>query len=462
MARMLIPCALAVLLAGLVPMSAAPVPESTETVIRLQVAPMAAPRPALKYQLLPEVHELQPGQVVHNFLKSFMEQNYFFFNKEAEEKREQYLTMPLADLPLKEIRASYGTNSGLRQADYAARLETVDWQMLPILRREGINALLPEVQQLRRLAAALKVRFRLEVAEKRFDDAVRTAKTMLALSRALGEHPTLIAALVGVAIANMAIGPIEEMIEQPGSPNLYWALTSLPDPLVELRKVMQGERLLMGKLLESFEDPSPQSAEQLDRLIQELDRTFKNQVDKFDAAKYVKKKVADSGQLKAARQRLIDAGCDAKQVNAYLSEQVILADEYLTFLAERDELAKAILLPHYQMQTVLAGHREKASEEGLFLGLIPAIRKVKLIHSRLAQRLALLRVVESLRLHAAERGGFPSKLDEVRVPLPDDPVTGKPFQYRLEGGKAILQGTPAHGEEKNPVWNVRYELTLRK
>ena len=40
------------------------------------------------------------------------------------------------------------------------------------------------------------------------------------VSRHMGQHPTLIGDLVGIAIAAMAIGPIEEMIGQPGCPNL--------------------------------------------------------------------------------------------------------------------------------------------------------------------------------------------------------------------------------------------------
>jgi hypothetical protein len=76
------------------------------------------------------------------------------------------------------------------------------------------------------------VRFRSEVALGRFDDAVRTAKTLFALSRHLGEDPTLVGNLVGLAVANMAIDSLDEMLEQPGCPNLYWALTKLPTPLV--------------------------------------------------------------------------------------------------------------------------------------------------------------------------------------------------------------------------------------
>jgi hypothetical protein len=58
------------------------------------------------------------------------------------------------------------------QADYAARLDTPDRQVLLQAKREGIALPLAEVPQLRALASALKVRCRAEVAERRFDDAV--------------------------------------------------------------------------------------------------------------------------------------------------------------------------------------------------------------------------------------------------------------------------------------------------
>ena len=183
---------------------------------------------------------MNPGNPIQGYMKCFMEQQKFFFDKEAFERREKLLAMPLKELPAQELR-DYG-GFALSQADWAARLDTPDWQILLKLKADGIGLLLPDVQELRPLAGALKVRFRAEVALGRFDDAIRTAKTMFAMSRHLGEHPTLIGNLVGFAVANTAIGPLEEMLEQPGCPNLYWALTNLPDPLVPLDKGMEGER----------------------------------------------------------------------------------------------------------------------------------------------------------------------------------------------------------------------------
>ncbi len=223
-----------------------------DAVVRLTVQPMPAPKPALKYQLLPELRELNPGNAAQNYLKCFMEQRSFFFNKEAAAERARYQTMPLAELPLDKLR-NYG-GSALRQADWAARLDAIDWQALERIQNGGMETLPDELGPLQDLAAALQVRFRAEVAGRHFDDAIRTAKTMFALGRHLGEHPTEVADLVGLWVAHLGLGTLEEMVQQPGCPNLYWALTDLPCPLVDLRKGVQGDRTLVAAELRSLRD----------------------------------------------------------------------------------------------------------------------------------------------------------------------------------------------------------------
>ena len=132
---------------------------------------------------------MNPGNPIQNYMKCMMEQKKFFFDEEAFQHREKLLTMPLKELPAQELQ-EYG-RFALSQADWAARLDNPDWQVLLKLKADGIELLLPEVQQIRSLARALQVRFRAEIAQWRFDDAIRTAKTMFAMSRHLGEHPTL-------------------------------------------------------------------------------------------------------------------------------------------------------------------------------------------------------------------------------------------------------------------------------
>jgi hypothetical protein len=95
--------------------------------------------------------------------------------------------------------------------------------------------------------------------------------------------------------------------------------------------------------------------------------------------------------------------------------------------------------------------------------LVTAVIKVKRAQARIDQRIALLRHVEALRMYAADNDGkLPTKLDEVKVPLPVDPVTGKPFLYEVSGGTALIKGSPPKGEEQNAAYNVRYAVTIKK
>ena len=117
-----------VLLAAVLLAAAPPDSRADEAAVRFTVRPMPAPKPVLRYQLLPEWAELSPGNAAQGYLLCFMEQRTFFFGKEAVAERARYLAMPLAELPADRLR-EYG-GAALRQADWAARLDTVDWQYL--------------------------------------------------------------------------------------------------------------------------------------------------------------------------------------------------------------------------------------------------------------------------------------------------------------------------------------------
>jgi hypothetical protein len=81
--------------------------------------------------------------------------------------------------------------------------------------------------------------------------------------------------------------------------------------------------------------------------------------------------------------------------------------------------------------------------------------------ARLDRRVAALRVVEAIRMYAATKGGaLPESLDNITdVPVPLDPVTGKPFGYHLEGGRAQVSG-PSGGMA--PVYRLSYGITVVK
>jgi hypothetical protein len=470
---------------------------------------MAAPKPALKYQLLPELHELNAGNAAHNYLKCFMEQRKFFYGKEAVADRVRYQTMPLAELPLDKLR-DYGRNP-LRQADWAARLDTNDWQDLKRLQDGDLEQVPPGVGPLQVLAAALQVRFRAEVAGRRFDDAIRTAKTMFALARHLGEHPSEVANLVGLWTAHLGLNTLAEMVQQPGCPNLYWALTDLPYPLVDLRKGVHGQRTLLAAELRGLRDDAPMTDAEIDKFVEHYCgmRSFERE-QAGEAPRNqrlaLKARVKDVERVAAAGRRLADAGYSEALVNRLPPLQIILLDEKRAYEIERDERMKLVALPLRQIDSLVnasspqtprpriggeglssplpaptrsgaevssplapgsveggKGEGVVRGADGLFMDRLPDIIKLRRTQGQLEQQIALLRLVEALRLYAAEHDGrMPDELADITVPLPADPVTGKPFAYMLEGATARISGSSLAGENSLPENTPHYSVTVKR
>jgi hypothetical protein len=442
----------------------APSSRAEEAVVRLAVRPMRAPQPALKYQLLPELGELNPGNAAQNYMKCFMEQRIFFYSKEGAAERTRYQTLPLSELAAIKL-AGYG-GSALGQADWAARLDSLDWQDVSRVQGGRIERVPAELGPLQILAAALQARFRIEVAGRRFDDAIRTAKTMFALGRHLGEHSTEIADVIGLSAVHMGLGTLEEMVQQAGCPNLYWALTHLPSPLVDLRKGVQGDRTVVSAELALLRNDVPMTERELERFVGRISgvisfaREQSGQPPRNLRAR-LGTRVKDAERVRAARARLVAAGCAADVVKKLGPLQIILLDEKQTYEIERDDRIKLLTVPLWQIDSMAGTVEPTQDAQGLLADLLPHIVELRRTQGLLEQQIALLRHVEALRLHAADHGGkLPETLSEVAVPLPVDPFSGKPFLYAHQGATAQLCGSRIGCDGKGFQRQPNYEVTL--
>ncbi len=310
------------------------------------------------------------------------------------------------------------------------------------------------------------MRFRAEIAQARFDDALRTSKTLFAISRHLGAHPTIIGNLVGMAIAALATSQLEEMLEQPGCPNLYWALTNLPSPLIPLDKGMDGERVMHQWVFRDLSDSVPMNQAQLDRFLADKDRLL--EIGQSSSAKpgvraWLGARTKDEKVVSAARRRLVEYGLREERLARFPAEQVILLDEKRELEVRFDDDMKTITFPLWQVEALTAQIKVKKPPALFADALVPFVRNARQAQARIDQRIALLRHIEALRLHAAEHSGaLAAKLSDISVPLPVDPVTGKPFRYEATGNTAHLRGSPPSGLENVPVFNPHYEVTLQK
>ena len=373
------------------------------------------------------------------------------------------LTEPLEELP-------YDGRFELRQIDWAARLDTPDWQVLRRLKADGIEVPIPDVQAIRAMQRALQVRFRAEIALGRFDDAIRTAKTFFAMSRHLGQHPTLVGDLVGLAIAAVTIDLLDKMLDQPDCPNLYWALTNLPRPLISLDKGTQGERVIMAWVFRDLNDSAAMSSEQIKAFIAHMNRMLVHNMlvieetpTNPDVRAWLDARTKDDAVVRAARERLVEFGLPAERLLRFPADQVILLDEKREFEELFDEVVKTIDYPFWQVEALNARIELKKPPPLFADVLLPIMHGARRAQGRIDQLIGLLRHVEALRLYAAEHDGtLPAKLSDVPVPLPVDPFTGKPFRYEVTGSTAHLRGTPPPCLEKDPAFNMHYEVTFQK
>ncbi len=177
--------------------------------VRMVLHPMPAPRPALRYQLLPPFSERRPGNAAVWWNRVTAEQFAFFHECRSEggrlERIQKWFEVPLGDPREKELRKSadpLGPAAIFRSMDRAARFASCDCQ-LPLGEEPYFQILLPDLQQASIFGRLLAAKARAEIADGRFGDAVRTFQTGYALARHLGESPTLVSSLIGINVAGI-------------------------------------------------------------------------------------------------------------------------------------------------------------------------------------------------------------------------------------------------------------------
>jgi hypothetical protein len=441
----------------------------------LTISPAPAPVPALKYRLFPRWDERKEGNAVPIYLRLVHEQNDASRRKWVDTPK-KWNELPLDRLPVaeaKEFLKGYGRF--LQQLDLGARRKRAEWNYT-LDQGSPVDILLPDVQNMRGYMPLLILRARVEGAEGNYPAAVRSLATGIAFCRQVGDAPFLISGLVGIAGENLFTECVLDLVERPDAPNLYWALAELPRPLIDLRGSLEFEERMVELQFPDLADlDRPRSPAEWDaalaRVRTELNRLRvleREQKERPIAVPAPDEPADRSPDLPAARKYLTDRRkLAAAEVGAMPPARVLLLYIAGTCGELRDGFYKAAYLPFPEAYPFLleAEKRLRAAPDGeaaqLARLMLAAIPKVFLAQVRLERKVALLRVIEALRLHAAAHGGLPEKLADItEAPVPDDPGTGKPFEYRCDGDTAVL-ASRIPGEPQR-VTGIRYRITLRK
>jgi hypothetical protein len=441
----------------------------------IQLAAQAEKKPvsSLAYRLLPDPLDRVEGNAAFLWTRAVTAARAVRYKwTEQQWKWSDTDSTPLDKLAVNDVKAALKAHANaLYLADQAALRTRCDWERpAPTIQNLSTDMLrMEEVQGLREIAHLLTLRCRVELAERRYDDALHTLQTGFALARHLngtGPH-LLLEDLVGIAITAIMLGRIEEWEQIPGSPNLYWALTDLPRPFIDTRRSIRVELNTIYRsfpVLRELKTRKKLSAEESRRLFEKaFDAVFQCAepiIDKAPGAgggkenvtAWMKKMGATAVALKyypIAKKGLIASGRTEKEVEAMTSLQVVALYYMEQYDQMRDEILQWLAVPAWQglksLEKVQAKYSARAKEDGNILNVLtgmltPAILKVTSAQLRLDRQIAGLRGAEALRLHVAA-GGLPSKWSEItEVPGPIDPLTGKGLDewYKLDGSKGVL------------------------
>lgn len=452
--------------------------------IRIAVSPAAVPKPSLKYRLFPDRRELAPGNAAtlyYRAMASFVE-NAGLLKEIREQYWSDWLETPLKDLPTEQMGEKLRlTRHLLHEIELAGRLKDCDWQIED--RPEGFGLLLPEVQGFRNVGVVLAVKARYEIAQGKWDDACRTLQTGYAAARHLGAGPTMIHVLVGGVVARFMDDQVDAMIQQPGAPNLYWALTELPRSFLDPELSVEQESSMIDRMMPwvtKLDGPPMSEAEAqaaMADMRERLDETTKDfglvpptELEKVGQAFFLVQ-----GRGEAKRGLLARAKWTAEQLDAMPPFQVVGLYAYLEYRDSLEEMVKWVHAPNGLRHPGFQKASEKYAQAlgrldriffrgvlGKVFGLGDSIgasyRKIYGAAARTDRRFAVLEYIEALRMYAAANGKWPDAAADVAdVPLPNDPATGKPLEYQVLENKAVVTVGKSEG-----VDGVSYEVFLRK
>jgi hypothetical protein len=439
----------------------------------MTISPASEAVPALQNRLLPLESELTPGDAAPIYIRLTSDLTTDALSK-LSEKPKTWLALPFDQFPAREARTFLdGWRPKLAQLEYGARRATCSWNYSLLEERDHItDVVLPDAQSMRTWSRLLALEARVEISDRQFAAAVRTIETGLSVSRHVGDGPFFINVLIGNASARLMLDEVENLISQPGAPSLYWSLTALPRPFLDMRKSLAHEYKMFEWLLPEMTDleSNRSDAEWASRLARFHGRVLRIKAiyQKGEPSAYdwgeIKEKLTDFKDwvLPSAKEYF-----EARKgkVSAQNDDEMILKFFGGRYHELYDDMYKAAYLPFLEAEPYYArGEKQLRSVKNGPLAIFPhLIANVKAFHLSqplLDRKVAMLRVVEALRLHAGVAGRLPDSLAQVKgVPIPIDPYSGKAFGYELKGDTAELVGTVPKEQQ---AFGLTYRITLRK
>jgi len=426
-----------------------------------ELTPVAPPTPALKYQLLfDNAADRKPGNAAILYLLSIL-----LMGPETKQNAQQALeAYNSGDLDaFRSLADSLGNENFFDELDLAGRREDCDWQ--PPIRERGVETLLPHLEPLRHgVAKAIKVRALRQIEQGQVEDALVTLRLGYELGDKIGTEPVLVSALVSVSTTGAMNDALTHAMNRPESPSLYWALAEMPSSRRIFRRAYDGERrFLLASVpnLAKWKSGTSLTADEWRELLGYIS-TFVPAEGETQPSDPIRGATPEN--VRQAQRDYATAHQVSESEAARVDPTIVLGEFYFNqYEAAGDEFYMLRGMP-WPMLTKKSrefdakfAQLKREQPANPFLLSLPQLARVSWAFVRADRELAALTAVEALRSYAATHNGqLPARLSDVtETPIPDNPATGTPFEFSVDGDTATLSDTTSEVP-------LKYTIRIRK
>ena len=412
-----------------------------------ELTAIAPPTPALKYQLLyDDLADRLYGNAALLYLDAIL-----LMGPDAKEKGtkalEAYDAKDMATF--KKLADELAMKTVFDELDLAARREECDWQ--PPFREKGVDTLLPHLEPLAHgMTWLIKVKALRQIEDGQAAEAIPTLRLGYELANKVARERAAISGLVSLGISGQMNDAMVRLMNRPESPNLYWALCEFPPRQPIFRYALDGERSWVALSVPSL--MKLRNGEQLSAdtwrelfayiwaVMDSTPEAGKSAPTHPDPAQASPELLRRARREYAEIHKLSGRGCSqvgTDRCDGRFLLSAVHGPVRRPIQATRAAVSRCCCRwSKAEADRMTEIRKQQPDNPFQVFGYYTVV--VRFAYAD--RQLAALTAVEALRSYAAAHDGkLPEKLADVTAtPVPENPATGEPFEYRVENGIATI------------------------